>query len=271
MVLFEPFYCINSSMKKVTQSKYSIQKLESLALDKEFQNDILTIRKEWLIPQNGLGDSYDTYVQWYEDIERRSKLYRRTKEYRIKQEISPVLFGLPVEVMSRYGIEKDLAKFYYGVIPELLEKYELSNHYNEAIKNYIKHNDFRYERTINSYNFEIISQRPIRVRDSQTWTKPTLLIKIFPDTTKTDLWNAWPQIEKEREKLFGSKEKTRKRSSYLFERNKIIFSLAQKEMPRKNIAIEIKKMYGGKILGYDEIGKIIMRFKNKTKSNTKDT
>lgn len=166
-------------------------------------------------------------------------------------------------------------------LDEILTTFNLPDYYRDFITQHIKTailpKDYievsKHElMTIN----ESFSNTPVTITDGfdnirifskrgTTGKVKRLFIEIASDTTTKDLLSAWEKIEAIQKEMPGYNSGRRKVSKN-DKRDFRIYELAETGLTARKIATLIHSEFGGSKLGYEEVHKILSRFKKKLSS-----
>lgn len=154
-----------------------------------------------------------------------------------------------------------LTNNYDKTVSELRLKYHLSSAYQEALKNFIERQE------INSSSGLPEDLWPFNISSPTNPKEKFTVIRINPETTITELQKNWNEIRQAVVRLSDSKPlKASPRVNV--GRDLEIYQLRQNGKKDKEIASIINEKYPDKILGYQDIAKIVKRLLDYSKKLT---
>lgn len=222
-----------------------------LQANDEFMADILALRKK---REETLAEVIET-----DDGEEVIVSYDSTDAY--KNELK--------NLMKKYGLSH-IAYFHLEHFISIGNVIDIHNYKNGNFFNHLA------PRLIPKIEEPAVVQSEITGEDEllfpDNWNEEQFVaIEIFPETTINDFIRNWEDIAKERDRLYGIKNKGVERfmRSKNIERDLFIFQLKKQGMTAKNIVKELAKSekFKGEIIGYEEVPKIIKRLKERAKRN----
>jgi len=150
---------------------------------------------------------------------------------------------------------------YNKAVSNLRLKYHLSPAYQTSLKDFIE------QRDIISYSGLPEELWPFNIANPANSQEEFTVIRLNPETTITELQKNWNRIRKEVAKLSAHKPlKASPRTN--IGRDLEIYQLRQDGKKDKEIASIINEKYPNKILGYQDIAKIIKRLLDYSKKLT---
>ncbi len=165
-----------------------------------------------------------------------------------------------LEVGSSVDVQR-LINNYIKAVSDLRLKYNLSSSYQEPLKDFIEIEDRSRLLDIPPELWPFNIANPVNPKEEFT------VIRLNPETTITELQKNWNRIRKEVAKL--SAHKPLKASPRVnVARDLEIYQLRQNGKKDKEIASIINEKYPDKILGYQDIAKIVKRLLDYSKKLT---
>lgn len=259
------------------------QRFELLTIYNNFQEDIKEFRNNFEISlfnfkkndnfkKNKLIELENDLILRYsksKKFKERRIDYRHLKFY-IEQKISSGELVVNNDIETPYGkytdqVKSNLEKYsgkptpykdYFGAINSLLKKYNLSERYKEVLRFYIFTNKIF---SISS----VIVRRGDEDGDlfTQHGNEKSLLLSIFPDTSKIDISLIWPEIEKWQKAFLKTNAIDRHRKSENYEfikrcwelQNNISLKEAEKQTVINNeFIVSTKKTAKGVVNRYEK-------------------
>lgn len=148
----------------------------------------------------------------------------------------------------------------------ILRSFDLTQNYYMPIYSYVLFNDFNHGLHIGKGIEKAFYNANPRVFDKvdKRNGKMRIFLEIYADTTLQDVQRIWEtKIECDKYRMHGYKRtRDRKKPSENFDRDEKIYLLAQSRISYREIAKIVKKELK-KTLIYDDIAKIVKRFKQK--------
>lgn len=167
---------------------------------------------------------------------------------------------IKVKVKSFADIHQ-FTKNYNKAVSDLRLKYHLSSAYQTSLKDFIEQRDIISYSGVPEDLWPFIIANPTNPKEKFT------VIRINPETTITELQKNWNEIRQTVIKLSDSKPlKASPRNNIA--RDLKIYELRQVGKKDKEIASIINEKYPDKVLGYQDIAKIIKRLLDYSKKLT---
>lgn len=158
---------------------------------------------------------------------------------------------IKIKVKSLSDIHQ-FTKNYNKAVSDLRLKYHLSSAYQTSLKDFIEQRDIISYSGLPEDLWPFVIANPANPREEFT------VIRLNPETTITELQKNWNRIRKEVVKLSAHKPlKASPRNNIA--RDLEIYELRQAGKKDKEIASIINEKYPDKVLGYQDIAKIIKR------------
>jgi len=179
----------------------------------------------------------------------------------MEEQIENTKSGKPsLEIDSSSDVERLVGNFSKAV-SDLRLKYNLSSSYQEPLKDFIEIED-------RSRLLDIPPELwPFNVASPSNPKEQFTVIRLNPETTITELQKNWNRIRKEVVKLSAHKPlKASPRNNIA--RDLEIYELRQAGKKDKEIASIINEKYPDKVLGYQDVAKIIKRLLDYSKKLT---
>jgi hypothetical protein len=267
------------------KSDFFEQKLKALLANKEFKQAVIDFRKEWKLPAEGLAVNEKAIKNWLSEA-----LFGKEKPRFFEASIIPSLTGSirEYEALLEKGLfEGDqekafslesvifpLTKEFNQKIKDILTKFSLPYTYFEYIRRYLIINNLHY---LSSDKMRIFYAK-------QPNNRIGLAFEVFRDTTGEDIISRLDEVKKAQEKFFGHIS-GRKRSKEDFKRDLMVYELREQGKKAKQITDiiginrtkrreELEKIglqenviqeklnnEFGKTIGYNDVYKIVKRFK----------
>lgn len=225
--------------REVTNKKIVKQKMQLLLENPDFQKDIKIFRKKWSIHQKGLKTKKD-----------KKKWFKWLKEHPSEHQLGDFLYT-DNEIDTNITPKNTKLN---NDIDELLKKYKLSDFYKSSIKAYILFNDFDF--------IPFLNPAKMKMYFFQDEKKYRMFIEIFAETSVKDFQENWEYIKIHQKTLSGYKPGRQKQHPRL-KRDERVCELARKGIRHKEIAKMVKKEFNLSGFTYDDVAKIIFRFKKK--------
>lgn len=167
----------------------------------------------------------------------------------------------PIEIQdNRYKshyesrVSRSMAEFLHEDILELRKEYKLSDAYHYPLCLFVVYNNMDKELEDKFY----YSFPPLLFIYKDEHEDEIIGLKIYPETTITDVQRQWQRIKQERKNLLGyNPEKQTKRKN--LERDFRIYQLKQRGLKGKEIVKIINEKFPYQQISYQDISKIIKR------------
>ena len=234
------------------------QKIKVLINKPDFIKAILKLRVKWNIPEKGLKHQKEI-DNWHQQLEQDTRNFiehnwawkkeglQKIKEGRDHSKHNSLLDDFNHSI-PRNALLRD--------IKALVKEFKLSPRWVRGINRYLLTND---PDTLGIFIGPVISTSVDFEFDTQV-----ISIEIDADTTLNDIKAIWPSV-KSAQKNLRYKTQDKFQPFRQFERNKKAYELQQQGLTYEKIAKELssaKKEYG-----YEDVGKMIERYKRKVDIN----
>ncbi len=246
----------NDQIKKLSSRQQ--QKIKLLINKPDFDKAIVELRVKWDIPKKGLKDQKEI-DNWYQQLEQDDKSFIEQNWTRKKTELQKIK-----ESGDHFKYKSLLDDFNHSIprnallrdIKALVKEFKLSPRWVRGVNRYLLTNN---PDTLGMFIGPVISTKIDFEFDTQV-----ISIEIDADTTLNDIKAIWPSVKSAQKNL---RYKTQDKFQPLrqFERNKKAYELQKQGLTYEEIAKELsnaKKEYG-----YEDVGKMIERYKKKVDIN----
>lgn len=234
------------------------QKIKVLTSKPNFISAIFELRKKWNIPKDGL-ENQELLDNWYQQLELNTQAYFDKELPKERKQL------LKIKNQGDHaGYRKLLSEFNNKVpknaflrdIKKLNKIQKLSPRWVDGVRRYLLTND--------PDKMGIFIGPIITTNFDLEFDTETISIEIDADTTLSDIKAIWPSVKSAQKNL---RYKTQDKFQPLrqFDRNKKAYELHQQGMKYEEIAKDLST--NEKEYGYEEVGKMIERYKKKVDTN----
>ena len=242
----------NDQIKKLSSRQW--QRIKVLTSKPDFTNAISKLRGKWDVPVSGLKNQQEL-DSWYQQLEQNTKNYFSQKWPKERETL------LKIKAQGDHSkYSEQLKKFNDSVprnaflrdIKKMVKALKLSPRWVQGVKRYLLTDD---PDTMGMFIGPVL-----RTQIDLEFQTEVIYLKIEANTTLEDIKAVWPNV-KEMQSRLPYKEQKKFQPLRQFSRNKKAFELRQQDMKYREIAKELstkKKTYG-----YEEVGKMIERYKKK--------
>ena len=204
---------------------YDKQKMLLLALNSDFEDHVLRLRKKWHIPKNGFRDDAES-KKWSMDL---------------------------LESPKNESFNEDF--------DQILVAFELSVHFKEKIHEYLFFNTLSEFPEVEKGNVRFFWEPDKLNKGKEKLFFEIYAGTTLKDIE--DVWNFVKEVQKSAVGYAGGRRRSKKVN--IMERDRYIYSLSKKGMSHNAIMVDLRKnMPDFKKLFVDDISKIIARMKQKT-------